>query len=1009
MKELPERVANHYNRVLPSRSAARSPTMNRFNPTVIAGILLSAVILSAEEPDAEGIKFFETKIRPVLVERCYKCHSEESVKKGQLQGKLLLDTRDAIRKGGESGPAIVPGDVKASSLIAAIRHDSFEMPPDTKLKDSVIADFTKWVEMGAPDPRDGELIELPKVEIDISARREFWSFQPLINAKTPQVKNENWIRNDIDRFILAPLETKGISPQQEANRNILIRRAYFGVWGLPPEPAEVQAFLNDQSPDAYKQMVDRLLAGEHYGERWARHWLDLARFAESNGYAFDKDRAAAFHYRDFVIKSLNEDMPYDQFVRLQLAGDQISPNDFMAQSATGFLAAGPFTSQQTQKERERSRYEQLDDIVGTIGTSMLGMTIGCARCHDHKFDPLPTKDYYRFTACFSETGFQDYDYDPQPAKTLAEKKKFDKAHKSFVDARLAFEKEHLPDRLADWLKQRPEDKQQEKLGIWQVIGPFAADDFKKAFAKEFAPEKEIDLGKNYGELKWTPRPGWKDGQVHNTLTGNNSANYLYRTIKLSAAGPLEISLGRDDAIKVWLNGKSVLAKEVTGGAAADQDKVTLTLKEGRNDLLVKIVNASGPSGFYFSTKPGIPKNIQDILVLTEEKWNDKQKNELLAWYKPRDPEWTDLNLAEQEHLKKKPTPDITKIFAARKNGATYSFGADTRKVYFLGRGNSKTKQGLASPGFLRVLTNQEFDESNWLEGTVADKSAAGKGAKPMQKPPRIALADWMTDERQGAGHLLARVIVNRLWQHHMGRGIVATPSDFGRQGATPTHPELLDFLAAELIRSDWKLKTIHRLIMTSAVYRQSGNTDVVGAKVDPDNLLWWRRASTRLEAEVIRDTLLSVSGSLDKKMFGKGSLDEGSPRRSVYLTVKRSNLIPILQLFDAPDSIQSIGDRDVTTVPPQALAMMNSPLVRKLSEQFAKRISVPAEVSSVIIVGKAYSLALSREPDKSEMSQMAAFIDSQTASYGGGGKAKERAIADFCQLMFCLNEFIFVD
>ena len=976
--------------------------MNRILPAILSCLLFGPLSAFADQPSTEGLNFFEAKIRPVLVQRCYKCHSEEAARNDEMQGELLLDTRDGLRKGGESGPAVVPGKVTASLLVAAIRHESLKMPPDTKLEPEVIADFVKWVEMGAPDPRDGKAAELAKDEIDIEAGRKFWSLQSLRTVAPPKVRNMPWVRTDIDRFILASLEAKGLSPSDEASRRTLIRRVYFDLWGLPPDPADVEEFVNDSSSDAYESLIDWLLEGQHYGERWARHWLDLARFAESNGYAFDKDRPGAYHYRDFVIKALNEDMPYNRFIRLQIAGDQIEPNNYIAQAATGFLAAGPFTSQQTQKERERSRYEQLDDIIGTIGTSMLGLTIGCARCHDHKFDPLPTHDYYRFTACFAETGFQDFDYDPDPAGTKAAKEKFDLAHQPLVDARTKFEKEQLPGRLDQWLNTKSEPPSPEKLGVWQVIGPFAAADFKTAYGEAFAPEKEIDLKKTYEDLKWTPQPDWKDGQVHNTLTGENSANYLYRTIEVATNIPLEISLGRDDAIKVWLNGKSVLAKEVTGGAAADQDKITLQLNAGSNDLLVKIVNASGPSGFYFGTNPAIAKNIQDILNLDADVRNDKQKQELLTWFAPRDPDWMQLNVAEQEHLKQQPKPNITKVFAARKNGATYNFGADTRKVYFLARGNSNSKQGLAAPGFLRVLTARDAPEARWLSTDSAD-------AKLVQRPPRIALADWLTDEKQGAGHLLARVMVNRLWQHHLGRGIVATPSDFGSQGAAPSHPELLDFLATELIRGGWKLKPIHKLIMMSAVYRQSGESNALAAKMDPDNELWWRRGATRLEAEVIRDTLLAVSGSLDKTMFGKGSLDEANPRRSVYLTVKRSSLIPMLQLFDAPDSIQGIGHRDVTTVPPQALAMMNSPLVRQLAEKFAKRICAVPNTSPDQLVSEAYALALSRPPTDTERQQMIGFINTQAASYGGTDKARELAVADYCQMMLCLNEFLFVD
>ncbi len=839
-----------------------------------------------------------------------------------------------------------------------------------------------------------------KAAIDIDAGRAFWSFQPLKAATPPQVMDAAWVRNDVDRFILAPLEAKGLAPNQEASRRTLVRRVYFDLWGLPPEPADVDAFVADSSTDAYERLIDRLLAGEHYGERWTRHWLDLARFAESNGYAFDQDRAGAFHYRDFIIKALNEDMPYDRFVKLQIAGDQIEPDNYLAQAATGFLAAGPFTSQQTEKERERSRYEQLDDVVGTIGTSMLGLTVGCARCHDHKYDPLPTHDYYRLVACFAETGFQDFDYDPDAAGTRAAQEQFDTEHKPFVDARDKFEKEQLPARLDQYLaKRESEPSAEETLGTWQAIGPFAAADFKKAFSEAFAPENEIDLGKTYGDLKWTPRPEWQDGQVHNTLTGDNSANYLYRTIEVAEKRPLEISLGRDDAIKVFLNGKPVFQNETSGGAAPDQDKVTLQLEAGSNHVLVKIVNASGPSGFYFSTKPAVPKNIEDILKLAADQRNDQQKQELLKWFAPSDSEWSALNLAEQEHLKGQPKPDITKILAARKDGATYNFGENTRKVFFLTRGDSNSKGELATHGFLRVLETGGTSEDRWL--------AADSPRPP--RPPRVALANWLADQQHGAGHLLARVIVNRLWQHHMGRGIVATPSDFGRQGLAPTHPELLDFLATELIRGGWRLKPIHKLIMISAAYREAGEINPRAAQIDPDNALRWRHGAKRLEAEVIRDTLLAVSGSLDKTMFGMGSLDEANPRRSIYLTVKRSNLVPMLQLFDAPDSIQSIGHRIVTTVPPQALAMMNSSLARQLSEKFAKRIRGAAETTPEQIVEQAYTLALSRPPSAEEKAQMVGFINAQAASYGSAGDAMDLAVADYCQMMLCLNEFIFVD
>ncbi len=958
---------------------------------------------AAADIDPDDLTFFETKIRPVLIKHCYECHSAAAQEADNLQSELLLDTRQGIRKGGESGPAVVPNDVKSSALIAAIRHESFKMPPKSKLPKNVIDDFVKWVESGAADPREGAKPEIIRKDIDVAAGKKFWSFRPLIDAAPPQVRNAAWAENDVDRFILARQETAGISSNSMVERRTLIRRAYFDLWGLPPAPEDVEAFLNDESPDAWPNLVDRLLDGQHYGERWARHWLDLARFAESNGYAFDKDRPAAYHYRDFVIKAFNADMPYDQFVKLQVAGDELNPLDFDSQSATGFIAAGPFTSQQTQKERERSRYEQLDDIVGTLGTSMLGLTIGCARCHDHKFDPVGIRDYYRLTASFAETGFQDYDWDPDPEGTRKAKAAFDAEHKPYFDARAKFEKEVLPNRLDEWLLAKAEPPRAEKLGVWQTIGPFKAASYDAAFKQQFAQQAKVELDTPIGELKWTARPEWKDETVHNTLIGDNSSNYLYRTIEVSSKVVLDVSFGCDDGIVVFLNGKQILSRPTMGGVAPDQHLVKLNLKTGSNDLLVKIVNGGGPSGFYFSAKGvAIPKNVQNILNIETVKWNDKQRQIVQKWFAPRDPEWFQLDREEKEHLAKAPSPDITKIFAARKNGATYNFGADTRKVYFLARGNSNVKTSQASPGFLRILMEGDHQENTWL---LDDPTAE----KPTVVRPRIALGKWLTETKSGAGNLLARVIVNRLWQHHLGTGIVNTPSDFGSQGTPPTHPLLLDYLAKQLILNDWKLKSIHKLIMTSSTYQQSGQVNEESDTTDPDNHLWWRRPPRRLEAEIIRDNLFAVSGTLDKKMYGPGSLDQATPRRSVYLKVKRGSLIPILQLFDAPDAIQSIGDRNVTTVPPQALAMMNSPFVRNIADKFSARISSEKDLTNEAIVGKAYRLALSRPPENDEVTRMVGFLNSQTLSYGSDANAKKMALTDYCQIMLCLNEFVVVD
>ncbi|MCH2202517.1 MAG: PSD1 and planctomycete cytochrome C domain-containing protein [Fuerstiella sp.] len=966
-------------------------------------IFCLATAVAEEAPSSEDVAFFETHIRPVLIENCYQCHSNEALNAGKLQGKLLLDSRDAIRLGGDSGPAVVPGDPNSSILISAIKHDSLEMPPKSRLPQEVIDNFVKWVAMGAPDPRNSEIPVQSKPDIDIVAGRTFWSFQPLQHTHTPDVVNTSWTRTEIDRFILAKLEAEEITPNDTADRVTLIRRLYFDIWGLPPERAAVEDFVNNKSSDAYEQLVDDLIGSEHFGERWARHWLDLARFAESNGYAFDNDRKAAFHFRDFIIKAFNEDMPYDKFIRLQVAGDLIAPQDYMAQAATGFLAAGPFTTQQTQKERERSRYEQLDDIVGTLGTSMLGLTIGCARCHDHKFDPVGHHDYYRFTSCFEKTGFQDYDWDPDPTATKAALDAFNVKHQPYIDARADFQQTALLGLLTTWEHDRKQTRSKTTFGHWHHIGPFTAADFKTTFDQKFEPETSINLKQPIGELQWTEKPEWNDATVHNTLTGENAANYLYRTIEVSEATQLDVSFGFDDGIKVFLNQQPVLDQPSMGAVSATQQLITLPLEAGRNELLLKIVNHDGPSGFYFdseATPP--PEKIENILNLPVSKRSDIQQQELLSWFAPRDREWARLDQAEKVHLRNKPQPQYTKVFAARAGGATYNFGEDTRKVYFLARGNSNSKTGRASPAFLRVLMTSEDQEQTWLLSNT-------DGAEPSTKLPRVALGEWLTDTQHGAGHLLARVIVNRLWQHHFGVGIVATPSDFGRQGARPTHPKLLDYLARKLIEGGWKLKPIHRMMLKSAVYRQSGNPDVAGLKNDPDNYLWWRRQPRRLDAEIIRDNLLAVSGTLDLRMFGAGSLEETDVRRSVYLKMKRGNLIPFLQLFDAPDGMQGIGNRGVTTVPPQALAMMNSPLIREKAEQLAARLAKQSDLIPSKIVHNGFWTTLSRPPLEHETKQMVEFISDQAAMYGDTATAMPTAVADYCQLMLCLNEFIYID
>ena len=549
-------------------------------------VMLFFWVLPVAGADQKGIDFFEAKIRPMLVKHCYACHSAGASAKKKLKGGLLLDSRDGIRLGGESGPGAVPGKPADSLIISALRQETFQMPPTGKLPDEIIADFVRWIEMGAPDPRDGVAV-LATSGVDLESGRQHWSFQPLVQPVLPEVQDAEWIRTPIDRFVRLKQEQAGVTPNFMAEGRVLIRRAYFDLIGLPPSPDEVDRFSAEfkKAPTgAYRRLIDTLLADEAYGERWARHWLDIVRFAESNGYAFDGDRPHAWHYRDFVISALNSDMPYDQFVRLQIAGDLLTDLDIRTTqqakaaigtvAATGFLMAGPFTTQQTQKERERSRYEQLDDMVSTLGTSLLGLTVGCSRCHSHKFDPLPQFDYYRMISCFAEVGFTDTGINVHPEAYREAKNQYDAVHTPLIKDRTRYEQDMLPDQFKQWvtrvMQQRTAARESLKLDVWHHAGPFPEASFENAFEKIFPPEMEVDLNATYleGRVNWTPHPDWKDGAVHNTLNGENAANYLFRIMESGEDQTVSLSLGRDDAIKVWMNGKLVLEKLAFGSAAA---------------------------------------------------------------------------------------------------------------------------------------------------------------------------------------------------------------------------------------------------------------------------------------------------------------------------------------------------------------------------------------------------------------------------------------------------------
>jgi mono/diheme cytochrome c family protein len=1019
----------------------------------------------------EGLSLFKSQVRQVLIDQCVDCHGGSEVESG-----FDLATRKGLLRGGSHGPSVVVGKSADSNVVRFISHKEKPFMPDgaDKLPEEQIAAIARWIDLGAP--YDKPLVDNPRdpdawtATVVPAKAREFWAFQPLANVEPPAVNNEAWCRNPIDRFILAKLAEKGISPNSPAERRVLIRRAWFDLVGLPPPPEEVEAFIADPDPRAYEMLLDRLLESPHYGERWARHWLDAARFAESHGFEQDYDRPHAYHYRDFVIEAFNQDMPYDQFVRWQLAGDEFEPENPLALKATGFLGAGVFPTQITANEVERTRYDALDDMAATTGSAMLGLSIGCARCHDHKFDPIPQADYYRFLSTFTTTVRSDLDVDLTPEKTKAALAAWEKEHEPKAAVLKAFEESKMPREFQEWLDESPQLDGSWRKGVeWIVFDKVDAKSKNGATLTVQDDGSIVASGKNpdsdtytistqpFNQLAVTIETirleALPDPALVKSGPGRaDNGNFALSRIRLFAENPdgskrrelklvhpradfqqndssLSIAASLDEDPKTgWAVDPQFGQKHI---AVFDVDASTPGDSLGGQRLVFELefaVNAKHTLGKlrlacgYWGLKEPLTKdpivrsqsltqalNMIDgsgspILVGLEE----PHKKALLDEFKRQSPRWNELNGEVQKSLAAKPQPNLVKMMVCSE-GVTpirhHTQGADFfNETHFLKRGDCDQKMGVASQSFLQVLMTAPEREQHW-------QVPPPEGVRTSYR--RRALANWITDTEYGAGHLLARVIVNRLWHHHFGRGIVATPSDFGVQGAPPTHPELLDWLAAELIRGGWKLKPLHKQIMLSAAYMQDSRFDAADATIDPENTWLWRREPQRLEAEVIRDNLLAVSGTLDRTQFGPGTLDEGHKRRSIYFMVKRSKLVPMMQLFDQPEPLVSVGGRPSTTIAPQALALLNSPHVRGYAHRFAQRLLPAYEKSPAEAVTLGYVSAIGRLPDDEELAASVAFLaaleKSHSSDKDNSDKSRELALADFCQVLFGLNEFVYVE
>ncbi len=801
----------------------------------------------------EGLDYYEKQVRPLLTEHCGKCHLD-----GKAKGGLSLSGRKALLVGGESGPVVDLKSPQESSLLKAVNYDGIEMPPSGKLPAEAIATLTKWVEMGAPMP-EGEAPASPKQgspQVNDTTKNH-WSFRKLTKPAVPQVSDSFWIENPIDSFVLNQLESKGLKPNPAAAPRELYRRVHYDLVGLPPAVTEVSEFESAPTDEAYTKLIDSLLKSPQHGEHWARYWLDLVRYAETNSYERDDPKPFAWRYRDYVIRSINENKPFDRFLMEQLAGDeldQVTPDSLIA---TGYYRLGLWDDEPV--DREMAYFDGLDDIVGTTAQTFLGLTMNCARCHEHKLDPIPHADYYRFLAFFrnvkhfgerSKESVEKYSVrDISPPEQLA-------AHAKELEAH----------------RQRVSDQE-------QVIAAF---------------EEKMILHLKGGEIDDFKQQGV-----------------------------------REDVLR---------------------------------------------------------KHVGEFLTQADFDTYSRQRKEL-------------------KQLRDNPPRSQGLALVVKENGK------DAPPTHVLARGNAHAQGELVEPGFPSVLTDTI---------PVIHLPASGESTGR-----RRALAEWMISPDNP---LTARVIANRIWQWHFGRGIVKSTNNFGLQGDLPTHPELLDWLASELIEHQWDLRHLHRLILHSNTYRMSSRGRREALVADPQNDQLWRFDMRRLRAEEIRDTILAVNGTLNAKMFGPSiypkieqevlagqsipgygwdqNSPEGQTRRSIYVHIKRSLTVPLLAAFDVADSDSVCPVRFATTQPTQALTMLNSVFMNDAAETCAKVIRSEAGTDPAKCVAVMLKRTLQRDPTTKEIDRGVELISDLQKTHQ---LTSDQALKYYCLMALNLSEFVYLD
>jgi hypothetical protein len=1047
---------------------------------LLLGGPLLATAPAAEGADAatsrdEGLQLFESTVRPVLLDHCIKCHGDDKPK-----SNLQLTSRSSLLKGGSRGPAAVPGDPAASLIVRALRHEGeLKMPRDGARLVEQLPAFERWVALGLPWPEGGGAVLSPPVVAPgagwtiTDAQRAHWSFQPVRATSPPAVDGASPATTDLDRFILAKLAAGGVKPVGPADRHTLLRRATFDLTGLPPTPEEVDAFVNDPAADAFARVVERLLASPAYGERWGRHWLDVARYADTAGETADFPVRDAYRYRDYVIASFNADKPYDRFIHEQVAGDLLAkaePPERYAQNvtATGFLAL----SRRFGYDSENYHHLTIQDTLDTLGQAVLGLSLGCARCHDHKYDPVSAADYYALYGIFESTRYPFPGSEQKqktramspllpPAEARAAQSAFEQKLAGLEGA-LAGLKAPYPRvtvasvEEADGAFEMQARSNGGSLGVlvppWVYAGtPEVTPNAQSAYRTVYARVHRFDIpvgtvgvkfpaGDGAHSIRQSLRPA-RTAATHDRVW----VNLDFRNMT-PGAGAWRVTLGHgagdSPAVEVFVTGDAL---SVRNGATVE---TVTALRQGEwYNLQIEIDLDAGTFSGAVATPAEAGRFTGKALA---GGWDGTIDHVLIdgAGHVPgARPEHDVDNFA----ISDVPLPSLSA--PAESPGAPVAAAAPAVA-------GQATEPAPAAAGAgdaeslarqLRELVDRGPCDMAYAvaEGTPTDSRVQlrGEPGKPGDVVPRrfltvlggdalppdaarsssgrLQLAQWLTRPQNP---LTARVMVNRIWQHHFGAGLVPTENDFGLRGQPPTHPELLDWLAGKFVESGWSVKSMHRLILLSEAYQRSGDVEPAALAADPGNALLWRFGRRRLEAEALRDAMLAVSGALDRTTPGPhpfpspqdwGFTQHGpfaavyeTDRRSVYLMTQRLKRHPFLGLFDGADANASTARRPVTTVPTQALFMMNSPFVHAQATRFAARVTTPtADVPARVAL--AYKLALAREPSAEEIDRSTEFLEQYrqqlAAARVPAGEIDAQAWAAFARTLLVSNEFVYVD